>query len=109
MTALASVQLKKNTGRGSQGAWRGTMGWTAKELLFDSWQKKKFFLFSEWSISALGPTQPLVHCVLQALSPSLKRPVHETIHSPPRNIDFKRLWIYTSTPPHVFVVCCLIN
>jgi hypothetical protein len=34
--------------------------------------------------------------------PGVKRQGREADHSPPTNAEFKKMWIYTSTPPYVF-------
>jgi hypothetical protein len=46
----------------------------------------------------LGPTQPPIQWVLEALSPRIKRPGREADHSPPTSAEVKKMWIYTSTP-----------
>jgi hypothetical protein len=33
----------------------------------------------------------------------VKRPGREADHSPPTNAEVKKMWIYTSTPPHGFM------
>jgi hypothetical protein len=38
-----------------------------------------------------------------ALSPELKGPRLEADHSPATSADVKKTWIYTSTPPYVFM------
>jgi hypothetical protein len=35
--------------------------------------------------------------------PGLKRPGREADHSPPANAEIKKMWIYTSTPPYIFM------
>jgi hypothetical protein len=35
-----------------------------------------------------------------ALSPGVKRLGDDADHSPPASGDFKKIWIYTSTPPY---------
>jgi hypothetical protein len=35
--------------------------------------------------------------------PGVKRPRREADHSPPTNAKVKNMWIYTSTPPYVFM------
>jgi hypothetical protein len=47
---------------------------------------------------ALGPTQPPIQWVLGA-----KRPVREADPSPPTGAEVQKTWIYTSTPPYVFM------
>jgi hypothetical protein len=43
------------------------------------------------------------------LSPAVKRPGREADHSPPASAKVKKTWIYTSTPPYVFMAYCLIS
>jgi hypothetical protein len=38
-----------------------------------------------------------------SLSPGVKRPGREGNHSPPTSAEVKNTWIYTSTPPYVFM------
>jgi len=47
------------------------------------------FLFSTVSKLDLGPTQPPIQWVLEALSGGLKQPVHEADHSPPSSAKVK--------------------
>jgi hypothetical protein len=61
------------------------------------------FLCSTSSRPVLGPTQPPIQLVPGALSPRVKRPVREADHSPPTSAELKNTWIYTSTPPYVFM------
>jgi hypothetical protein len=35
--------------------------------------------------------------------PGVKRPGRKADHSPPTNAEVKKMWIYTSTPPYVFM------
>jgi hypothetical protein len=39
-----------------------------------------------------------------AVSPGIKRQWREADHSPPTSAEVKKIWIYISTPPYVFVV-----
>jgi hypothetical protein len=55
---------------------------------------------SRW---ALGPTQPAIQWGPGAVSSGLKRPGREDDHSPPTSAEVKKTWIYTSTPPYVFM------
>jgi hypothetical protein len=55
--------------------------------------------------SALGSTQ----WVPGALSQRVKRQVREADRSPPATAEVKKMWIYTSTPPYVFMAWCLIS
>jgi hypothetical protein len=52
---------------------------------------------------ALGPIQPPIQWVSGVLLPGIKRPGRETDHSPPASAEVKKTWIYTSTPPYVFM------
>jgi hypothetical protein len=51
--------------------------------------------------NALGPTQPLIKCILLALFPGIKWPKCEADHSPP-NAQFKNTWSCTSVPLYVY-------
>jgi hypothetical protein len=42
--------------------------------------------------------------VLGALSPWIKRPRREADHSPPTSAEVRKTWVYTSTPPYVFIL-----
>jgi hypothetical protein len=63
----------------------------------------KNFHFSMSSTQALGFTQPPIKRVMGALSPWVKRPGREYHHSPQSSAEFKKMWIYTSTPPYAFM------
>jgi hypothetical protein len=63
----------------------------------------KNFLFSRSSRTALRSTQPPIQRVPGALSPGVKRPGREVDHSPPTSAELKKMWIYTTTPPYVFM------
>jgi hypothetical protein len=58
---------------------------------------------SDRSTPALGSTQPPIQWVPGALSPGVKRPGREDAHSAPASAEVKKMWIYTSTPPYVFM------
>jgi hypothetical protein len=45
----------------------------------------------------IGPSQPPIQWVTEALYPGLKRSRREADHSPPTSAEFKNTWIYTST------------
>jgi hypothetical protein len=54
-----------------------------------------------------GPAQPPpIQWVPEALSPGVKRSGREADYSPPASADFKKMWIYISTPPHAFMAWC---
>jgi hypothetical protein len=67
------------------------------------------FLFTTASRTALGPTQPPIQWVLDALSLGVKRPWREAGHSPPSSAEVKNAWSYTSIPPYVFMAWCLVK
>jgi hypothetical protein len=57
-----------------------------------------------------GPTQPHIKWVLRVLSlVGLKQRGREVDHSAPTNVEVKKTWIYTSTPPPVFMAFCLTS
>jgi hypothetical protein len=62
------------------------------------------FHFSMSSGPALGSTQPPIKWVSGT---KLQGP--EADHSPPTSAEIKKMWIYTSTPPYVFMAECLIS
>jgi hypothetical protein len=62
----------------------------------------KNFHFS-MSRPALGSTQPPTQWVPGAFSPAVKRPGPEADHSPPTSAEIKKTWVYTSTPPYIFM------
>jgi hypothetical protein len=64
------------------------------------------FLFDTVPRLALGPIQPPIQWVLGALSLGVKRPGHETDHSPPSSAEVKNASNYTSTPQYAFMAWC---
>jgi hypothetical protein len=65
----------------------------------------KNFLFSTLSSSALGSTKSPTRGVRGggAFSRGINRPGREADHSPPASAEIKKIWIYTSTLPYVFM------
>jgi hypothetical protein len=61
-------------------------------------------IFSMSSRPALGPTQPFIQWVPRDSFPGVKRSGREANQSPPSNVEVKKTWICTSTPPHVAVL-----
>jgi hypothetical protein len=57
----------------------------------------------------LRSTQPPIQRVPGALSPGVKRSGREVDHSPPTSAEVKKMWIYTSISPYVFMTLCLIS
>jgi hypothetical protein len=51
----------------------------------------------------LKATQPPIQWVPSTLSSGVKRPGREADHSPPASVEVKKTWLYTSTPPYVFM------
>jgi hypothetical protein len=58
---------------------------------------------------ALRPTQPPIQWVPGAPFPRVKQPEREADHSTPTSAKVKKIWVYTSTPPYVFMAHCLIS
>jgi hypothetical protein len=56
-----------------------------------------------------GPPSLLSNGHRGALSPGVQRQGREADHSPPASAEVKKTWIYTSTPPYVFMAQCLIS
>jgi hypothetical protein len=54
-----------------------------------------------WVLPA--PPPPPSQCVPAANSPGVKRQRRKALHSPLGNAEIKKTWIYTSTPPYVFM------
>jgi hypothetical protein len=61
----------------------------------------KNFHFSILSRSALG--SPSYKMGTEGSFPGVKRQGREADHSPPTSAEMKKMWIYTSTPLHVFM------
>jgi len=57
------------------------------------------FLFTTAFRPALGPTQPPIQWVPEALSLGAKQSEREADHSPPSIVEVNIAWSYTSTPP----------
>ena len=72
------------------------------EQAFPSRQGQDIFLFSNASLPALGSTESLIQCVMESLSPVLKRPSHGAEHSPISSAEGQNEWSSISTP-HVFM------
>jgi hypothetical protein len=81
----SSVGIATKLWAGQQKSWGLTPG-----------RGKRFFLFSVTSRLALGPTQPPVQWVLEAVSPRVKQQGHEADHSSPSSAMVKN---GGATPP----------
>jgi hypothetical protein len=51
----------------------------------------------------LGPTQPVIQWIPETLTTGVKQLGLEADHSLPTSVKVKKTWIYTSTPPYVFM------
>jgi hypothetical protein len=76
---------------------------------FSAGAGKGFFLFGTLSKAAMGPTQPPIQRVPEALSLRVERPRRESNHSCPSSADVKNSSSYASTPPYVFKALYLIK
>jgi hypothetical protein len=74
-----------------------------REYRSSSPSRVKNFLFCTSSRPALGSTHPPIQWVPGAVSVGVQRPGRETDNSPPTSAEVKKMWIYTSTPPYVFM------
>jgi hypothetical protein len=72
-------------------------------------QGKEFSLSIIVVQTALGWTRPPIQWVLAALSPGVKQQGREADHSPLASAKIKKMWIYTSTPPHAYMPQSLIG
>jgi hypothetical protein len=75
---------------------RGSFPWLKHWSEFEYRKGKKFSLHGVENGS--GVTQAPTQWVPEFFS-GLMRPGREADHSPPINVEFKKTWIYTSTPP----------
>jgi hypothetical protein len=60
-------------------------------------------IFSTLCRPVLGPTQPPIQRLTEALSPEIKRPILETDFFPPPNAEVKKTWISRFTSPYAFM------
>jgi hypothetical protein len=86
-----------------ENVYRLPTGWTAEGVRSLSPGRGRVFLLSTSSRPVLEPTQRPIQWVAGALSPGAKRPGREADHTPPTTAEVKNIWIYTFTPPHVFM------
>jgi hypothetical protein len=63
----------------------------------------KDFLFSTAFRLALGPPNLLPNAYWGLFPRGGKRPGREADHSTPASVEVKEMWIYTATPPYVFM------
>jgi hypothetical protein len=78
------------------------MGWTAEGSKFESqWEQD----FSPLQVVHTGSGAHAAPYPMGtgALSPEVKRPERKGNHPPPPSAEVKNTWIYTSTPPYIFM------
>jgi hypothetical protein len=63
----------------------------------------------KFSLLHIVQTGSGVHPTSYKMGPGVKRQGREADHSPPTSAEVKNMWIYTSTPPYVFMAYCLIR
>jgi hypothetical protein len=66
-------------------------------------RRDKNLLSSTSSRPVLGPTQPPIQWIPGTFSLEVKRQQGDADHSPPTSAEVKKTWVYTSTPPYVFM------
>jgi hypothetical protein len=59
--------------------------------------------------TVLWSTRPPIQGVPGALSSGEKRSGRDADDTPPASAEVKKMWVYTSTPPYVFMADCLIS
>jgi len=67
------------------------------------------FLLTTASRTALGPTQPPIQWILEAVYLGVKRSRREADHSPPSSAEVNNAWICTSTPQYTFMAWCSVK
>jgi hypothetical protein len=87
----------------AQSVERLVKGWTTEGSEFESRWGQEFSFLHVIQTGSGAPTQPPIEGVPGALSPGVKWQGREADHSPPTNAEVKKMWIYTSTPPYVFM------
>jgi hypothetical protein len=86
----------------AQSVWRWATGWTFGVVGFDSWRGLRIFLLTTPSRTSLGPTQPPIQWVPEALFLGIKWPGLEADHSPPSSAEVKEcvdLYIHSPNTP----------
>jgi hypothetical protein len=79
-----------------------TTDWTTEGSEFKFRKGKTFFvLISSQTGSGTHPASyPISR---EGPFPKVRRPGYKTDHSPPTSTEVKKTWVYTSTPPYVFM------
>jgi hypothetical protein len=77
--------------------------WTTKRLEFEPQLGEEFSLFH--SLQTASGAQPASYLMgTRALSlGGVKWPEHEAGHSTPTSAEVKKIWVYTSVPPYIFM------
>jgi hypothetical protein len=78
-------------------------------LGFDSWRMLGIIILTAASRPALGPTQPPIHWVSEALSLGVKWPGSEADHSLPSSAEVKIPGAIPPFPQYVFMAWCLVK
>jgi hypothetical protein len=92
----------------AQSVWRWATGWTIGVLGFDSRRWLGIFLSTTASRMALGPTQPLIQWVPEALSLGVERPWCEADHPSPSSAEVKecvKLYLHSPHTPNGVILC----
>jgi hypothetical protein len=77
---------------------------------FDNRQGRGFFCSPPLADQLWGPPSILPDkWIPEALSPKVKRPGLEAVHSPPSSGEVKYSRSYISTPPYIFMTCYLVK
>jgi hypothetical protein len=84
-------------------------GWTIEVLGFDSRLGQGIFLFTTASRTALGPTQPPIQWLPEALSLGIKRTGREADHSPPSIAEVKEWVELYLHPQYAFTAWCSVK
>jgi hypothetical protein len=78
------------------------LGFGLDDWWFESRYGLGFFFFFTVSRPALGPTQPPIQWITEAVSLGVKRPGREADHSPPSSAEVKEcveLYLHSSSTP----------
>jgi hypothetical protein len=81
-------------------------GWTTEGLKFEYRQSHKFSLLH---MVQTGFGAHPIPWVPGTLSQGVKWTGGMADHSPHTSAEVKKTWVYTSTPPYVFMALCLIS
>jgi hypothetical protein len=85
-----------------QSVYRLATGWTTKGSEFESRWGKEFSLLHVFQKGCWANPASYPMCTGGSF-PGVKRQGREVDHSPPTSAEVKKTWVYTSTPPYVFM------